>query len=114
MRPELCREEDKTKSFGYWYEKYSYAKANLNTLIALIGLVFLIFHQNNQVGTVVIAFSYSFMLMQSGAKYPAKCAVMRTAGIIMVDMLFHVFTIILKNKVLGADMKDAYLEVTAR
>lgn len=114
MRPELCREEDKQKSFGYWYEKNGYAKVNLNTLTALIGLVFLMFHPNNQVGTVVIAFSYSFMLMQSSAKYPIKCAIMRTAGIVLVDMLFHVLTIVLKNRISDADMKDVYLEVTSR
>ena len=47
MRPELCREEDQKKSSSYLYEKYSYAKANLNTLVALLGLTFLLFHQNN-------------------------------------------------------------------
>ena len=54
------------------------------------------------------------MLMQSVTKFPVKYAIMRTTGIILVDMLFHVLTIILKSKIFDSDMKDVYLEVTSK
>lgn len=39
---------------------------------------------------------------------------MRIAGIILIDMLFHMLTIILKSKISSTDMKDVYLEVTSK
>ena len=51
--------------------------------------------------------------MLSEGRSSIKYALMRTTGIILVDMIFHVFTVILKNIIFNDDMKDVFIEVTS-